>query len=562
MSSGPSKKPGLKIQPKAYQRRTQEERQALAREEARHEQVRQRQAAEDAQLDKQARDQRYGFDRRPARGAGRGGRGGYMGQLMERPGNRPQQGQQQRDGASSSAAPGQASSSRGQGAQSKTPKREERGSRAARGGASRARTQNQQPVEGTARVKTETDGDVRMGEFAASDDEEKPEMNVPADDESDYGHPKDIDYINIESDEEEDDGPLETLPIRLRRREHVDRRIGINTESSASTATGARRHLETLDLNDDEDSDADAGTKGKGRRRSSVKKETEARESAEPDDETPAVRPRGPKRERTPTFQTEEEKYEWEMMLHNRAVIVEELLQQRTRVYDGPPDDAEAKARFEEDVTLERERAFASTANRDQNVFLFQLPPIMPNLVSTGITIDSDEDGENDEESTEKEDKGKARAPIKQEDDEQDDDDDVEMTDATTKAPSQDKANTTTQAKNEPLEFKMEDKEDAETAARRVLAEDQNDEGRLQLEPGLVGELRVHQSGKVTMDWGGVPMQVQLGMHVDFLQTAVMADLRPKSEESTARGQWEGDATAFGQVRGKFVVTPKWDELF
>jgi DNA-directed RNA polymerase III subunit RPC4 len=71
------------------------------------------------------------------------------------------------------------------------------------------------------------------------------------------------------------------------------------------------------------------------------------------------------------------------------------------------------------------------------------------------------------------------------------------------------------------------------------------------------------------LDWGGTSLQVGMGTDVQFLQDAVVAKFNDKSDVQGAKGkEEEHDETAFGgevmglgQVRGKFVVTPDWEEI-
>lgn len=82
-----------------------------------------------------------------------------------------------------------------------------------------------------------------------------------------------------------------------------------------------------------------------------------------------------------------------------------------------------------------------------------------------------------------------------------------------------------------------------------------------QLPPGRVGKLQIHQSGRATIDWGGIRFELSKGSDVDFLQDAVVASEQihygpTESGDSPGRRVW-----AMSQVRGKFVVTPDWDEL-
>jgi len=84
--------------------------------------------------------------------------------------------------------------------------------------------------------------------------------------------------------------------------------------------------------------------------------------------------------------------------------------------------------------------------------------------------------------------------------------------------------------------------------------------------PGRVGALRVHRSGRVTLDWGGTSLLVGKGLDESTLQDVVV--VRPRrergveGEDGAAAAEGPGEALALGQVRGKFVVTPDWDELW
>lgn len=75
-----------------------------------------------------------------------------------------------------------------------------------------------------------------------------------------------------------------------------------------------------------------------------------------------------------------------------------------------------------------------------------------------------------------------------------------------------------------------------------------------QLPSGLAGKLKVHRSGKVTMDWGGADMTVGLGTEVNFLQDLVLTG--PAGELVDA------EAFALAQVREKLVVTPDWQKMY
>ncbi|KAG0161156.1 hypothetical protein PDIDSM_8689 [Penicillium digitatum] len=77
------------------------------------------------------------------------------------------------------------------------------------------------------------------------------------------------------------------------------------------------------------------------------------------------------------------------------------------------------------------------------------------------------------------------------------------------------------------------------------------------LPTGRVGKLNVHQSGRVTLDWGGISMELDRGAPVGFVQEAVILSKVPlESEEDTPKHVW-----SMGQLSGKFTVTPNWDEM-
>lgn len=80
---------------------------------------------------------------------------------------------------------------------------------------------------------------------------------------------------------------------------------------------------------------------------------------------------------------------------------------------------------------------------------------------------------------------------------------------------------------------------------------------------GLVGKLNVHQSGKVTLDWGGTDMEVRYGTGVDFLQDVVCVDTPPTTEDTDGLfHEREGQAYAMGQVKRKMVLVPDWSKLY
>jgi DNA-directed RNA polymerase III subunit RPC4 len=107
----------------------------------------------------------------------------------------------------------------------------------------------------------------------------------------------------------------------------------------------------------------------------------------------------------------------------------------------------------------------------------------------------------------------------------------------------------------------------AEPAAPIKIEDDAKDVSKRpphlpKLASGLVGKMQVHKSGKVTLNWGGASLELHKGMDVTFLQDIVLVKRDAEVPQAKiAKGVVGGEAMAFGQVRGKFVVTPDWDDV-
>ncbi|KAI1458902.1 RNA polymerase III RPC4-domain-containing protein [Annulohypoxylon moriforme] len=81
--------------------------------------------------------------------------------------------------------------------------------------------------------------------------------------------------------------------------------------------------------------------------------------------------------------------------------------------------------------------------------------------------------------------------------------------------------------------------------------------GTLPPEGGRIGKLIVRKSGKVEFDWGGTTLTVGTGAEPDFTTTALMVEQNvdlQNPELST------GVACGMGQINNKFVLAPVWDE--
>ncbi|KAJ5980785.1 hypothetical protein N7481_008083 [Penicillium waksmanii] len=83
------------------------------------------------------------------------------------------------------------------------------------------------------------------------------------------------------------------------------------------------------------------------------------------------------------------------------------------------------------------------------------------------------------------------------------------------------------------------------------------------LPAGKVGKLNVHKSGRITMDWGGVSFELDRAAMVDFVQEALIVsssnddpDVKKEAEEEEENRVW-----SMGQLCGKFTVMPNWDDM-
>ncbi|OTA99638.1 hypothetical protein M426DRAFT_27314 [Hypoxylon sp. CI-4A] len=76
-------------------------------------------------------------------------------------------------------------------------------------------------------------------------------------------------------------------------------------------------------------------------------------------------------------------------------------------------------------------------------------------------------------------------------------------------------------------------------------------------EGGLIGKLIVRKSGKVEFDWGGTMLSVGVGAETEFLTSAIMIEQNIDLQNPEAS---TGVACGMGEVKEKFVLAPIWDE--
>ncbi|USP82114.1 uncharacterized protein yc1106_09388 [Curvularia clavata] len=373
--------------------------------------------------------------------------------------------------------------------------------------------------------------------------------SVSSDDEDDVNLPrKDIDTIEISSDEDEAKGtsaPAQrvsrtALPVRIGRKEHQERTFGINTEASSETSakileqaessgqslaaaasdqttrkskakpkdveiTGSRKQFKGV-WHDSEDSDVVVKTEPTSEDENMADAEGVGLND-EPAQPTEKQEPQSPDAERKsklkkkslaePILQTDEDRAEWTRFQSNLRHIRAELGPEELPQTDGSGDTPMADAGSAE----------KKPTVRDNNVYLFQIPPLMPEVEPPSVK--------------------------------------KEPSDVQPLPPP-------AQASSKPDgKVKLEEGAFSDPAARS--------KGGVRFGSGLVGKLRVHESGRTTLDWGGTSYELTPGNKASFLQEVASVEIRPENQRAAPEDA--GDAISLGRVKGKFVVVPNWAEM-
>ncbi|EME48015.1 hypothetical protein DOTSEDRAFT_69821 [Dothistroma septosporum NZE10] len=208
-----------------------------------------------------------------------------------------------------------------------------------------------------------------------------------------------------------------------------------------------------------------------------------------------------------PRFQTQAEKDEWERLQDDMRQLRKELGALVPPSALNPPVAPGDTAMPESTPALEKAKQIQ--AEREQHVYLFQFPPVLPSLKPVLVKTDP--------ETTEDAHPGGGPMEVDQEPEEITDDDPAY---AQPKLPS-----------------------------------------------GSVGKLRIHKSGKATLDWGGTPLVVAKGADATFLQNVMIGELpdvkppRDAKDPPVDTRNLSARGLGMGQIRGKFVVTPDWVEI-
>ncbi|TKA67093.1 hypothetical protein B0A49_08649 [Cryomyces minteri] len=220
----------------------------------------------------------------------------------------------------------------------------------------------------------------------------------------------------------------------------------------------------------------------------------------------PRVRRRSGFRGTKPVIQTKEEQQEWDRHVEELGLLSNEL--GHIVVAASAPPDAEG------DTPMEDAAQAKSEDKKAGRVYLFQFPPIVPDLI--------------------------ARPTVKE-----------EPTSFTqTRGNSIDVDATPASIDKTPVKIE-DDVTDADELKSKSF--------RPKLATGAAGKLRIHESGRATLSWGGTSLELNMGIAASLLQDTMLMKITPENQRVTANDG--GEAMSFGQIRGKFVVTPDWDEI-
>ncbi|GAB1743732.1 hypothetical protein NU219Hw_g654t1 [Hortaea werneckii] len=389
---------------------------------------------------------------------------------------------------------------------------------------------------------------VEEGEYISSDEDEAEQgmgrLNID-----------ELGVIDLTAEEEEDPS-RGFAPVRLKREEHKERTVGVNVDEAEKDDEKEKQGKEK------------ASEKRKGKQKQRPKdveitgesekyhgayssSEDEPVIKAEPteDDERPDAPPaqvaeneshpqeppsspetkrkakekiktgsRSAKAPTRPAYQTQEEIDEWNRQQDDLRILHSEL---GTLALPPPPAPTDRDG----DAAMTDNQQPAVEDKRADKVYLFQFPPVVPDL--TPIQVKPDPEAAPS---------GAAEG-------------DTMDVDTTTSSNAQGPS----QIKKDPAPQIVSD-----TSTPRPP----------HLASGAVGKLRIHRSGKATLDWGGTALSVAMGTEASFLQDVVIASLPEHKGEVNGEGNGGGGvneetgvAMAMGQVKGKFVVTPDWGEI-
>lgn len=111
------------------------------------------------------------------------------------------------------------------------------------------------------------------------------------------------------------------------------------------------------------------------------------------------------------------------------------------------------------------------------------------------------------------------------------------------------------------------DNDDDEDSAESEKTKEEDRKGfmsSLISQGGMIGNLNVHKSGKVSFDWGGHNLEMNPATAMNFLTTAVIIEEGNKDEKSSSASsqpaEYGGESIGMGKIMGRFVLAPAWEE--
>ena len=252
------------------------------------------------------------------------------------------------------------------------------------------------------------------------------------------------------------------------------------------------------------------------------------------DDEGPAP---SPKRRRKrhhrheDTMQTEEEEEERSRYEEDLRFLSKHLMSLRISTSKAP----------EKDDNLDMEDGEHNKDVKENNVLLFQLPPILPRLddpssqhfINTPEQLEQSQAGPETSETKAK----RASAPEKQ------------GTDIKLELPQSPDVKVKTEFKTEA------DTHTPETLEKAFLHRDSA------MAPGRIGKLRCYETGSIILDWGGAKLEVGRGSLPTIYQEAVMTDCQIAAENGE-QGSNSETSCALGRLDTSYILTPEFSSFF
>lgn len=390
--------------------------------------------------------------------------------------------------------------------------------------------------------------------------------------------------------------------MRLQREEHKERATIVNTETTIKISDSDDEDIPTIDEAKSAQRTAkDRAFKGVYSNPAEVTIKSEPRDDEPPsspetklkvkgkervlssavDVDLPDLPPKEDKKDRKsriphkkinkkPVIQTEEDREEYERHLEDVAVLAYELggLQGNlsstsapgpSTAANRPADSKEAITDADGDSPMEK----TDDADKDKvdersgRLYLFQFPPVLPELYNVANG------------------KPKSHVEIKKEEE-----------DAATAAKETEAAASSLTAKGKGKAKERVDLSGSSSglgvaAASSTAIKLEDNDGVTPKNPthfpgkhtiqeeGWIGKLVVRKSGRVELSWGGTSLLVGRGVDAGFLTAGVLVDSPATGVSSGGEGLGgsgignapEGSAVGMGQIMGKFVVTPDWENM-